>query len=247
MLFIPENCPSCNSKLETVNEQLFCRNKECPAQLTKKLEHFCKTLGIKGLGPKTLEKLDLDDVLDIFYLEQADLEAVVGDKLSSKLFLEICKAKQYATLDVVLEAFAIPLLGSTASKKISAVVASIDEINNETCQKAGLGPVVTQNLLSWVEDEYKNIKDFLPFTFSNVPIKHESGKTVCITGKLSSFKTKADAEAALRNKGFVPTSSVTKNTDYLIDETSANSSKRQLAEKYGIKIITNLTNFLKEN
>ena len=46
----PTSCPTCASVLELVNDQLFCRNKLCPAQSAKRVEHFAKTLKIKGLG-----------------------------------------------------------------------------------------------------------------------------------------------------------------------------------------------------
>jgi NAD-dependent DNA ligase len=40
---IPTNCPCCEYTLELVNDQLFCRNQACGAQLGKKLEHFIAT------------------------------------------------------------------------------------------------------------------------------------------------------------------------------------------------------------
>lgn len=246
MIEIPKNCPACSSVLVQVNEQLFCKNIECPAQLSKKLEHFVKTIGIKGLGPKTLEKLLLSDLLEIYTLSEDFLVEVLGATIAKKLYSEIQKSR-VASLATVLEAFSIPLLGGTASKKIANVVSSIEEINNETCVKAGLGPAVTQNLLDWIATDYYNYKELLPFDFKPSPVIGSSDKTVCITGKLKSFKTKADAESALRIKGFEPVSSVTKTTKYLVDESSANSSKRQQAEKYNIPIIDNLTNFLKDN
>ena len=53
---IPVNCPVCDSKLELVQDQLFCRNSSCDAQVQGKLEHFAKTMKIKGLGPRTIDK-----------------------------------------------------------------------------------------------------------------------------------------------------------------------------------------------
>ena len=44
----PTQCPSCDSVLEWVNDQLFCRNGSCPAQNSKAVEHFAKTIKIKG-------------------------------------------------------------------------------------------------------------------------------------------------------------------------------------------------------
>jgi NAD-dependent DNA ligase len=72
-------------------------------------------------------------------------------------------------------------------------------------------------------------------------------KTVCITGKLVSYKTKAEAHRALELAGFKPVESVTKTTDFLVDEEDKGSTKRKKAESLGITIITNLNIFLKEN
>jgi NAD-dependent DNA ligase len=63
---------------------------------------------------------------------------------------------------------------------------------------------------------------------------------------LSSYKTKAEAYKSLIEHGFKITESVTKTTDYLVDEGDKSSTKRKKAEELGIKIITNLDNFLRE-
>jgi NAD-dependent DNA ligase len=41
--------------------------------------------------------------------------------------------------------------------------------------------------------------------------------------------------------------SVTKTTDFLVDEENGTSAKRKKAEQYGIIIITDLNDLLKEN
>ena len=122
-------------------------------------------------------------------------------------------------------------------------------INQETCKRAGLGEKVTSNLLNWLETEYQEIKEFLPFSFvsSNKVTSNTNGKTVCITGKLSSCKTKSEATTKLTQAGYIVVESVTKTTNYLLDEQNNNSAKRKKAEEYGIVIINNLNNFLKEN
>ena len=42
-IIIPTHCPACNSELDVVNDQLFCRNPDCPAKSSKRIEHFVKT------------------------------------------------------------------------------------------------------------------------------------------------------------------------------------------------------------
>lgn len=244
---IPTHCPCCSSKLELVNDQLFCRNQACGAQLVKRVEHFCKTMGIKGMGTKTIEKLQLADITEIYYLDVEHFVDVLGSsKIAEKLISEIDRSRS-APLSQVLASMSIPLVGNTASTKICQVVKHISEINLETCKRAGLGDKVTQNLLSWLETEFPEMKEFLPFSFrSETQVVNTDDKSVCITGKLSSYKTKAEAYKILTEYGFSITESVTKTTDYLVDEGDKSSTKRKKADELGIKIITNLENFLRE-
>lgn len=244
---IPTNCPCCDYPLELVNMQLFCRNTACSAQLFKKLENFAKVLGIKGFGPKTIEKLNLSDLTELFYLDPQSVQEVLGEKVTTKLLDEIERAKS-ADLATVLASMSIPLVGGTASKKIASVVNSIEEITPTTCKQAGLGEKVTENLINWISTEYQEMKEFLPFSFKSTPVvaSNETGETICITGKLVSYKTKAEATKLLEAAGFRVVESVTKTLNYLVDEDNKGSSKRQKADQYGVTIVTNINDFLKD-
>ena len=85
---IPEVCPSCGTSLELRNEQLFCNEPSCPAKNSKIVEGFAKTLRIKGLGPKTIEKLNLDYIEDIYMLTEERIKEKLGaEKIAEKLIL----------------------------------------------------------------------------------------------------------------------------------------------------------------
>lgn len=243
---IPTRCPCCESTLVRVNDQLFCKNPECSAQLNKKVEHFAKVLGIKGLGTKTVEKLNLADLTELFYLDFETVSQTLGsEKIAEKLLNEIEKAKM-ADLSVVLASFSIPLIGETAAKKLVSVVQDISEINAETCKQAGLGEKATNNLLDWLNTEFLELKDFLPFSFKSTQqtVVGETKGNICITGKLKSFKTKSEAKTALEQLGYKVSDSLTKTTDYLVDEENKGSAKRIKAEQNGIIIIENLIEFI---
>lgn len=243
---IPTRCPCCESTLVRVNDQLFCKNPECSAQLNKKVEHFAKVLGIKGLGAKTVEKLNLADLTELFYLDFETVSQTLGsEKIAEKLLNEIEKAKT-ADLSVVLASFSIPLIGETAAKKLVSVVKDISEINAETCKQAGLGEKATNNLLNWLNTEFLELKDFLPFSFKSTQqtVVGETKGNICITGKLKSFKTKSEAKTALEQLGYKVSDSLTKTTDYLVDEENKGSAKRIKAEQNGIIIIENLIEFI---
>lgn len=240
----PTECPSCSAKLHKINSQLFCRSPSCSAQLQGKLVHFTKTLGIKGLGPKSIENLGLESVMDIYYLPRSIYEEVLGVKTATKILEEIDKSRS-AQLSVIIEAMAIPLIGAVASKKIASVISDLSEITEEACKSAGLGDKATESLMNWVELEYPDIRDILPFVPSSETINTEDYKTVCITGKLRAYKNKSAAQNDLKAAGYILVDSVTKDLDYLIDESGdTNSSKHVKAVKYSIPIVTDINYLL---
>lgn len=242
----PTHCPSCESELVWINHLLYCQSLSCGSQAQKKIEHFAKTLKIKGLGPSSISRLGLSDIDEIYGLTLPQIaECLSSVKLAEKLYAEIQNSKS-APLNLVLPAFSISLIGTTATEKLSKVCNSLTDINKETCEKAGLGPKATNNLLTWLATEFYTFYDgVLPFDFNFVtstPVQ-VSG-VVCISGKLKSFKTKAEATAALKARGFEVKSSITKDVDILINESGVESAKTQKARESGITLVTNLINFL---
>ena len=67
--------------------------------------------------------------------------------------------------------------------------------------------------------------------------------TVCISGRLNSYPTKAAATEVLEQHGYVVKSSLTKDCTHLINESGIESAKTQAARERGVVIVTNLNNF----
>mgnify|MGYP002010010109 FL=1 len=235
----PTECPSCDSDLSWVKDQLFCYNTECSAKVEKVIHNFAQVLKIKGLGPKTIEKLGVSSIEEIYALDYSHIENRLGSKLlSDKLLIQINESKALG-LQELLPAFSIPLFGRTASEKICNHVSHITEIDEETCNKAGLGPKTTENLLDWIASTNW---DLLPFSWETTSKAETTGllPEVVISGKLSSFKTKRDAEPFLLEQGFVLKDSITKKTKFLVNESGIASAKTRKAEAMGIKIVLNI-------
>ena len=213
----PSTCPSCGSKLELSFPLLYCRNPSCGDQSSKKIEHFAKTLKIKGLGPAAINSLVLESINDIYAITKHEIIDLLGSqKLGEKLFIEIENSAK-APLNILLAAFSIRLIGKTASEKLSAVCESIHDINEDSCAKAGLGPKATESLLEWIEEEYPLLE--IPHSFAfDKPVSRINVGVVCISGKLKSFTTKAQATEALEQKGYTVKSSVTKDVTILFNE-----------------------------
>ena len=240
----PSTCPSCGSKLELSFPLLYCRNPSCGDQSSKKIEHFAKTLKIKGLGPAAINSLVLESINDIYAITKHEIIDLLGSqKLGEKLFTEIENSVK-APLNILLAAFSIRLIGKTASEKLSAVCESIHDINEDSCAEAGLGPKATESLLDWIEEEYPLLE--LPHSFAFESPKVRTGGVICISGKLKSFGTKAQATEALEQHGYTVKSSVTKDVTILVNESGVESQKTTKARESGVTIVENLLDFLGE-
>lgn len=237
---IPINCPVCDSELERVKDQLFCRNKTCPAQSLKNILHFVKTMKIMGLGEKTLEKLGTEDISDLYTWNLEYYTKIVGNKIGTKIFNEVDNSKN-TTISKFINAMGISLIGKVASEKIQAKVSSIDEINAKTCKDAGLGAKATENLVTWVNTEFYKYKT-LPFVYEeSEPVL--SGLAVCISGKVPGY-TKAKIKELLLDFNVTVKDNVTKDLDYLITE-EAGTTKVKKAEQYNIQVIS-FDNFMEK-
>ena len=240
----PDKCPSCGHTLEWENQLLYCRNTLCGDQSSKKIEHFAKTLKIKGLGPAAITSLALESINDIYAVSEYEIVNLLGSqKLGEKLFTEIENSIK-APLNILLAAFSIRLIGKTASEKLSAVCESIHDINEDSCAKAGLGPKATESLLEWIDEEYPLLD--IPHSFAFESPKVRTGGVVCISGKLKSFRTKAQATEALEQHGYTVKSSVTKDVTILVNESGVESQKTTKARESGVTIVENLLDFLGE-
>ena len=245
-IFAPSHCPSCDSELVWKNDLLYCVSSSCGEQSFKAVEHFAKTMKIKGLGPASIRKLGWTCPSEIYRTPRASILASLGSaKVTTKLLAEIVNSYN-APLELLLPAFGIPLIGKTATLKLSETVKTIHEINADTCERAGLGPKATDNLLHWMVESFPHFYGTVGFTwtFSATPPPAVSKGTVCISGRLKSFKSKADATTALNAAGYEVKSSLTKQVGFLINEGGAESAKTRQARQTGVTIVTDLRSFL---
>lgn len=244
LILAPTHCPSCNSTLEWSNDLLYCRSPNCSASTLKAIEHFASTLKIKGLGPSTVAKLELSCFEDIYLLSLDKLiKELNSEKTAIKLFEEIELSKS-RSLNSVLPAFGIPLIGKTATDKLSKVCSDIFDIDEQTCKQAGLGEKATANLLGWLE---LNDISSLPFSFEfEKPTSTRSTGVICISGKLDSYANKQQAQIELEQLGFTVKTSITKDVTLLVNESGRETAKTQKARDSGITIITDLKKFIGE-
>ena len=246
-IFAPSHCPSCDSELVWKNDLLYCVSTTCGEQSYKSVEHFAKTMKIKGLGPASIKKLGWTCPSEIYTSSQDSILASLGsEKVTNKLMGEIVNSVD-APLERLLPAFGIPLIGNTATRKLSETVRHITVIDTDACERAGLGPKATNSLLEWIENELPYFQETLPHSWyfsQTVSAPVASKGIVCISGRLKSFKSKAEATTALNAAGYEVKSSLTKQVTHLVNEGGNESAKTRQARDTGVTIVTDLISFL---
>ena len=203
----------------------------------KLLHHFVKTMGIKGLGPKSMEKLNLSHPTDLYKNQPWESLGANGKKIIAEL--ERSKTKPYY---VVLAALGINGIGLAAAKKIVEYIPSFDRLHEiEYLDIKGVGPATVNNILTWL-DTNKEWAEKLPLQLKQEVIEKEEEVTetstnslkYCISGKLD--MTKSQLSEHLSKYGWVELKGVTKDCNLLISD-GTSSIKYTKAEQYGIPIV----------
>jgi DNA ligase (NAD+) len=263
--FPPEVCPVCKSKIyKPENEVAFyCENPECSAQIKGRIIHFASrgAMDIEGLGDALIdlfvEKGFIKHFSDIYHLKQKREQLIQIERLGEKSIdnllnaIEKSKAQPFSK---ILFALGIRYVGAGAAQKISNHFNSIDEIIKASEEDISaiyeIGPSISKSLVNFFSDK-KNIrlieelkKAGLIFKSKKSEIRQNdfTNKTFVLTGGLNSL-TREEAEERIKILGGKATSSVSKNTDFVVAGEKA-GSKLAKAESLGVKVI-NEDEFLK--
>ena len=260
---IPHTCPACGQetvvKKENDVECLFCVNPGCPAKKIKSFGLFTSrdAMNIDGLSEATLEKFIargfIHDFGDIFEISRYKDEIVemegFGQKSYDNLMESLERAKE-TTLPRVIYSLGIANIGLANAKVICRHFDNdLDRIRHASLEEVSdidtIGPVIAGNLVAYFKDEDNNRR--LDHLMSFLHIQEDSpkqeqifeGMNFVITGSLVHFGNRSEAKELIESLGGKVTGSVTKKTNYLINnDVQSNSSKNKKARELGIPILS---------
>ena len=259
----PCNCPVCGKETRVSTEGdvkvLYCINPDCLAKKIKSFSLFVSrdAMNMEGLSEATMEKWInegfLKEPADLFKLE-AHKESIVqmegfGEKSYENLMNSIEKAKT-TTVERLLYAIGIPNIGVATAKLITkAFGADIEKIRHATevelTEINGIGDVMARGYVEYFSKEENQQQ--LDHILAEIRLeKTEStaeatlaGKTFVVTGSVFEFKNRNELKAYIEERGGKVAGSVSKNTDYLINnDNMSSSSKNKTAKELGVPIIT---------
>lgn len=261
LINIPAVCPICGEptiiKGENGVRVLYCSNPNCEGKLINRLDHFFGKNGLdaKGLSKATFEKLIdwgwIENIKDVFKLKEHKKEwekmQGFGEKSVEKILqaIEDCKS---CSLDAVISAAGIPLIGKTVGKDLSKRFGSYSEFREavesgfDFTSFGGYGWEMHKAIsdfdyseLDYIVDNYLQIKE-------NIKEDNElklKDLTFCVTGKVHIWKNRDSLSAFIESLGGKVTGSVSKNTNYLINnDINSTSAKNKKAQELDIPILS---------
>ena len=263
----PAICPVCGSPTVIKNDgstiTAWCENEDCVAKSIRNLAYFTSKdcMNIDGLSEKTLQKFVdeglIKNIYDIYTLKDHKEEITsfdgMGEKMYESLVSSIEKSRE-VKLENFIAALSIPNVALSKAKTISKYFnydwelfkEAVDN-NFDFSELEGFGSEINRYIHTFfnykfnVKPEYEKLLDVIEFVKqenSNTNF-YLAGKTFVITGSLNNFSNRKVLQEKIESMGGKVAGSVSKNTDYLINNDSTSSStKNKKAQSLNVPIIT---------
>ena len=257
----PGECPVCLSATIQEGPILYCTGQTvCHAQVQGSLEHFASkgALNIDGLGRKTVaqfvdQKL-VNNLSDLYLLTKEQLLELEGfaDKSATQLFEGIEKSKQ-APLGRFLFGLGIRHVGAHIAQVLAnhyGALSAIQKASKEELQAIHeIGPEIAASVESFFQEEHnlnvlKQMEE-LGVRVESIERSLDSaarplaGKIFVLTGTLEAY-SRQDAKERIEAQGGRVTSSVSKQTDYVVAGREA-GSKLDKAQQLGVTVLDEAT------
>ncbi len=255
----PTICPVCGFDAVRPEGEAVrrCTNDVCPAKLKARIGYFSsrKAMDIEGLGEVLINTLidngSVKDVADLYDLTVDGIASLerMAEKSGTNLIDQI-EASKTRGLQSLLYGIDIRHVGERYAKILSNHFRSIDRLAEASVEELDdiheIGLAVAESVYEWFRDP-RNID--LVSRLKAAGVKSETaaastamlderfqGKTFVLTGKLENY-TRDAAATLIEERGGRVSSSVSKNTDFVVAGTDA-GSKLDKAESLGVRVLT---------
>lgn len=251
----PKECPDCHSKLVTREGEvnLYCDNPYCPSILKAKLEYWVskEAMDIDNVGPSVISQLYENGMVkfpvDFYKLTIDDFMKLdlVKEKSATNMYNAI-QASINQPLSRFVTALSIRHVGKETAELLVNEFSTLEDLSNasldELAKIDGIGDKIAKSVYEFFKnpENINMIEEFkkIGFEFKNhLQNKTDelAGKTFVLTGTLESM-TRDEAGEKIKMRGGKTSSSVSKNTSFVIAGANA-GSKLDKAEKLGVIIL----------
>lgn len=252
----PKKCPSCGSELHLHDEEvnLYCDNPDCPAKRCAKIEFWVSkdAMDIDKVGPSVIEQLYTKNFIktpvDLYKLTMQDFMMLdlVKEKSAFNMYNAIQDSKN-KPLSRLLTAFTIKNVGKETAGVLASEFGTLDNLMNASVEDLskveGVGEIIAKDIFDFFRkpETIQMIEELRSLGVEPAPpvqnISDEfKGKTFVLTGTLQNM-TRDEASEIIKQMGGKTSSSVSKNTSFVVAGESA-GSKLDKAQKLGVIILT---------
>ncbi|MCK9289095.1 MAG: NAD-dependent DNA ligase LigA [Acholeplasmatales bacterium] len=253
-----ENCPSCGHSLvkEENDADYYCLNPICPSQIVNKIIHFAHrgAMNIDSLGEMVVKRLYQEglllDIKDIYLLKTKKEELLKLERMGEKSvdnLLNAIEASKKNSLDKLLFGLGIRHVGSKISQ---VLVENFPELRlfltvtkEELLNVFEIGEAIATSVINYFKEDYalelieffeeEGLKlSYQKETISNMFVN----TTFVLTGKLVNY-SRTEMTEMITSRGGRVSSSVSKNTNYLLAGENA-GSKLDRAHSLGVKVLS---------
>lgn len=249
----PSQCPVCGSDVVKKEGEvaIYCKNPRCFAQDKEAVLHAAKSFEIDGLGPATvaamIEKKIIQRAPDLFGVTAGELLELEGfAELSAKKLVDEIQTKKTIALPNFIVALGIRNVGLETAHDLARHFGSFEKLQKASVERLsaieGVGSVVAETIVKWFAQDHNQemIEDYFEqgIVITNPSQKSQKlvGQSFVLTGTLESL-TRDDAKDKIRELGGEVSSSVSKNTNFVVAGDKP-GSKLDKARKFGVKILS---------
>jgi len=253
----PSNCPVCGGNVAKEKEKevyWYCLNLDCPAQLKRSILHFASrcAMDIEGMGEAIVEELVdrkiIKKLVDIYHLKKNDFLklSLFKEKRAGNLVAAINKSKERSLANFIF-GLGIRHVGEKAAMLLAERFENINRLlkvdEEELTEVPEVGPIMASSIMKFFSSKstgnmiegFKRVGVNLTQNKQAVKESQINGKNFVFTGELNSF-SRSKAKKSIEALGAKWTSTVSKNTDFLVVGKNP-GSKYNKAKQLGVAII----------